>query len=295
MKSNTIGISAKLASLKAPIFLARSETRDGKTVVSLHSSEPSLPAGLVGDAEKLLGASDGSVSCHVKRHSVRSLFKPKSLEALTSRFGQGEIVYDPTRIVSRMTSLVGLARSIRLSLSSKIGAIGFESRRRTLYVILDRQAQDHSVDSLRETMARVARVVESWRNEARPDFDLSVRVGFDAPPASRLVAVDSLSVTTNVVNVLSGKLARVVRALGLAALFGAGTAVAAHAGSGGPAVSQPNLTVIHKGGATDGDLCPNTEHCQHTFPHHTARVWTWSKLGPGPLRVLRDLRQRRRQ
>jgi hypothetical protein len=257
MNSSILEVSTKLASLKAPIFLARSENRNGKTVVTLHSSEPKLSAGLARDAEKALGTSGGPVLCHVKRHSVRALFRPKSLEALTSRFGHGQIVYDPTRIVSRMTSLVSLARSIRLSLTSKISAIGFESRRRTLYVILDKQAQDRSVDSLRETMARIARVVEGWRNQARPDFDLSVRVGFDAPPASRLVAVDSLSVTTNVMNVLSGKLAQVVRALGIAALFGAGTAVAADVGSGQPAqpaVSQPNLTIIHKGGTTDGEL-----------------------------------------
>ena len=119
MGSIATEISAKLVSLKAPVFLARTETRDGKTLVTLHSSESSLSAGLASSMEKILGAGGNSVTCHVKRHSMRALFGPKSLEALTSRFGHGEIVYDPTRIVGRMTSLVGLARSIRLSLSSK--------------------------------------------------------------------------------------------------------------------------------------------------------------------------------
>jgi hypothetical protein len=256
MKSNKTGISAKLASLNAPIFLARSQTQGGGKVVTIHSSEPGVASGLARSAEEILGKGGDQVKCQLKRHSMRALFKPKSLEALTSRFGSGEIVYDPTRIVSRMIMLVGLAKSLRVTLTSKIRAVGFESRRRTLYVILDRQVQGSSTDSLRETMARVAHLVEGWRKETRPDFDLSIRVGFAAPPASRLVAVDARSVTTNAVNIMSGKLVQVARALGLAALFGASTAVAAdvNVNGSGPAVSQPNLTIIHKGGATDGEF-----------------------------------------
>ena len=252
MINNATDISAKLASLKAPIFLAQYGSVAGKKVVTIHSSEPRLSSTFVSDTEKALGADGSPVTVQLKRHSIGALLKPKSLEALASRFEQGEIVYDPTHIVTRMTSLVSLAKSIRVSLTSKIHAIGFESRRRTIYVILDKKAQNASVEALRETMARVAKVVEGWRNEARPDFDLSVRVGFDAPPASRLVAVDARSVMTSMTRMLSGKLARVLRALGLATLFGAGTAVAAQAA--GPAVSQPNLTIIQKSGATDGDF-----------------------------------------
>ena len=253
----TAEVSAKLASLKAPVFLARSESRAGKTVLTLHSGEPALSSQLAAVAQKELGSD--KIAVRVRRHAMRDLLRPKSLEDLGRRFGEGEIVYDPTRIVTRAALLVSLARSIRRALPAKVKAIGFETRRRTLYVILDGRTQDRSTQSLRETMAASARVVERWRNESRPDFDLSVRVGFDAPPASRLVAVDSRSVMTGLSTILTAKLARVARIFGVAALFGAGTAVAAHAADAGspgrePAVSQPNLTIIKKGGVTDGDF-----------------------------------------
>jgi hypothetical protein len=244
-------ISTGLAKLNAPVFLAQCGNKAGKKVVTIHSSEPRLSHNFVRYTEKALGIDGDSVTLELKRHSMGALMRPKSLEALCSQFGKDEVIYDPTRVISRMNSLVGLAKSIRLALGPKVNLIGFESRRRTLYVILDQKVQDAAVTALQDTMLRVAGVVEKWRNGARPDYDLSIRVGFEAPLASRLVAVDARSVVTSMSRVLSGKLARVARALGLATLFGAGTAVSVQAG---PAVSQPNLTVIQKTGATDGDF-----------------------------------------
>jgi len=253
-------ISSKLASLKAPVFLARMESSRGKPVVTLHSAEPNLSPALAKSAQSALG---GAATVRIKRHRMRALLGPKSLEDLVGRLGQGDVVYDPTRIVTRAALLVGLARSIRRSLPAKIRAIGFETRRRTLYVILDAKTHDRAPQSLRATMAVVAKAVETWRNASRPEFDLSVRVGFDAPPASRLVAVDSSSVITGLIGLLRTEFGRVARIFGLAALFGAGSAAAAHAADTGgpanePAVSQPNLTIITKGGLTDdagrGDL-----------------------------------------
>ena len=230
-------------------FLVRSEFKNGRKVYVFHGVDGNAPADFAQQAQDWFATQGTKVHCEVRRHRSEALARLKSLEAINSAFGSGEIVYDPTHLAGRASALVQLAKSLRTAIPSVVSKIGFESRRRTLYVLLDDSRHARTADAVRETLQKAAAVVDAWRHFARPDFDLSVRVGFDAPLASTLVPVDAASATKKVRYMLARFGTRFARNLGLSVLLGLGVAPAAVARE--PAVSQPNASIITKGGVVD--------------------------------------------
>ena len=232
-------------------FLVRSEYKNGRKLYVFHGVDIKFPPGFATKAQEWFATQGVKANCKVRIHRSDSLIRLKSLEAISRAFGSGEIVYDPTYLARRSSSLVQLARSLRIAIPSVISKIGFESRRRTIYVLLDERRHMRTPDAIRETMRKAAAVVEGWRSATGLDFDLSIRVGFDAPLASTLVPIDAASATNKAQYILSRFSTRFSRNLGLSALLGLGTVPVAV--SAEPAVSQPNATVITKGGVVDND------------------------------------------
>ena len=244
--------SAIVSELNAKVLLARHEQgRDGGTVV-FHATD-SLPRDFARQAEAAFAQKGYRVACKIRMHSARRLSRLLTLESFVKAFGSGEILFDPTHLVARATSLVKLARLLRVEIPEGLGSIGFESRRRTLYVIFNERKYHHTLETLQAVMQKTNAVIAGWQASTQPDFDIAVRIGFDAPPASRLVPVDAASVVYNLRDVFARRTVKFFRATGLAALFGIGTTTAAVAGSNEPAVSQPNMSVLGRGASTDGD------------------------------------------
>ena len=230
-------------------FLVRSEYKNGRKEYVFHGVDGKAPPGFAAKAQEWFAAQGIKAHCKVRRHSSDSLIRLKSLEAISKVLGGGELVYDPTHLAGRSSALVQLAKSLRVAIPSVISKIGFESRRRTIYVLLDESRHARSADAVRETLQKTAAVIDEWHRTAGLDFDLSVRVGFDAPLAAILVPIDAASATKKVRHMLSRFSTRFSRNLGLSALLGLSAAPIAV--SGEPAVSQPNATVITKGGVVD--------------------------------------------
>ena len=232
-------------------FLVRSEYKNGCKEYIFHAVDITPPAGFTKYAREYFAARGIKANCKVRLHNSDSLVRLNSLEAISKAFGSGELVYDPTHLAERMSALVQLARSLRIAIPSVITRIGFESRRRTVYILLDENRHARTPVAVRETMQKAALVVNEWHLATRLDIDLSVRVGFDAPLAATLVPVDAASAQQKVRYLLSRFSSRLGRNLGLSALLGLSAAPAAV--SAEPAVSQTNATVITKGGVVDDD------------------------------------------
>lgn len=248
LRKNT---SAVVSELNVKIFLARYESGlDGGTVV-FHAIDD-LPRDFVQKAEAAFSRKGHKVACEVSMHSARKLSRMKTLESFVKAFGLGEILFDPTHLVTRASALVKLAKLLRVEIPEGLGSIGFESRRRALYVIFNERKYHHSLGSLQAVMQKASAVITGWQASTQPDFDIAVRLGFEAPPASRLVPVDAASVVYDIREVFARRSVKFFRTTGLAALFGIGTTTAAVAGSE-PAVSQPNMSILGRSANTDGD------------------------------------------
>jgi hypothetical protein len=179
-----------------------------------------------------------------------------SLEGMSRALGSGQIVYDPTGVSGRLSDLVQLARSLRVALGRDLRLLAFESRRRTLYAVLQPAQSQQDIARLQNIMSLAQQTIAAWTSAARPDFDLAVRLGYDVPPAAIVVPVDAASVVRGLGVRVRGQFKRVIAALGLSVAFGVGSAAAGTSiptPPRGPAVAQPNMTIITKGGAIDGD------------------------------------------
>src|SRR5262245_3540250 len=106
-----------LARLGEPVFLAR-ETSDN--VITLHTMERRGTRRLALRASEALRREVPSLECRVVSHNPRALRRVRSLEALTRRFGQGRVVYDPTAFVSRSEAVTECARRLRANLGERV-------------------------------------------------------------------------------------------------------------------------------------------------------------------------------
>ncbi|MBZ4689346.1 MAG: hypothetical protein JG765_597 [Cereibacter sp.] len=214
---------------QAPDALLVTST-DGPTgkVLVLHTVDGSRREALSAGMWRRAAGQDGAVQLRNHRSSV--LKRQKSLEDFRNIFGQGAVEHDPTGLIGRIDDLVRLARAMRAALPQAISRIGYESSRRSLYVLLDASLRDHSVAQMRAVVLALTGVVENWRKSSAPAFVPSVRIGFSAPPEMELVAVDAASTDRRSWPQLTSIGAALRRLLGMATLLGFGTmAAAAHA------------------------------------------------------------------
>lgn len=232
--------------LGEPVFLARHAEQNGRHEITLHTMDRRSAArvGLrVRDALRREGA---EATCRVVAHNPRALRRVRSLEALTRRFGNGRVVYDPTGFVARSESVTDCARKLRATLGDAVQSVLLDTARRTLYVIVPESAVANRADIVR----RAGDMMTEWQRSVDPRFALAVRIGVEPPRGLRLVSVDAHSTTQTIRRQLIERKGwiRGAIAVGAAALFGAAITVPAAAD---PAVSKTNGSVFVRGGAYD--------------------------------------------
>jgi hypothetical protein len=103
----------------------------------------------VRDALRREGA---EATCRVVAHNPRALRRVRSLEALARRFGDGRVVYDPTRFVARSEAVTDCARRLRAALGDAVQSVLLDTARRTLYVIVPESAVADRADIVRRAV-----------------------------------------------------------------------------------------------------------------------------------------------
>jgi hypothetical protein len=187
----------------------------------------------------------------VRFHNPTDLQKPRSLEGLIRRLGDGAIMYDPTGSLTRAEWLIAAAHSVRASLGSKVKGVFYAPRLRTLFVALD---ADRIVVN---TKVRVGELADIERQTAlavaqafvnQPKDCPAVRIGFGLP-TTELVPVDKHSVTGWGERTLSA-MKRYWKPAAIAALSALGATTAA---AKDPAVSETNLKLRGSVGSADDE------------------------------------------
>jgi hypothetical protein len=190
-------IGAALSRLRTPIFVARSTSQGKKSQVFLYTTDTRAPRDLGKRAAAELRAAGIDADCRLIRTKASRLSQ-KSVEAMVKGFGRGDIVYDPTGLVSRSTAVLALAARVRRDVTAKLTGLFLNPDRRTLFVIVDQKAfpaggEAHLAKRV-EAMGEVARAVQAWRSEDAPGFELAIRIGFDLPASVPVIPVDKKSV-----------------------------------------------------------------------------------------------------
>ena len=234
-------IKAYIDQSKIKVFLVDHEILDGKVQFTFHTDEK-LSADFVNKTNVYLQASGVDSDCQVKVHTHSGLKNIKTLEQLVKSFDLNKIVFDSTQIITRAISLVKLAKSIRTELSSAVDVMAFEARTRAVYILLNKNMQEVNAERLLALKVKVENAVSAWTKEAQA-FEVDVRIGFDAPPMSNVVAIDNASVKLSSIDQFKKQFKKAFNVAGLAGLLGAGAAGSAFAepGDAALAVSQPNL------------------------------------------------------
>ncbi len=239
-------IAAALATVRAPLFLARQSTRGAGLI--LHTAERGAAGKVQAGAVAALAAAALPTDCRVTTHNPRGLARARSLEAIARKFQGGAIVFDPTGIVGRTEAMVAFARQLRQT-RSEVQRLYIDAARRTLFVIVDRaQFPEDGAQLLQARAATLAAVTTSfaeWRAASLPDFDLAVRIGFEPPNDTSLIAIDARTVAETIRSLFRGRFGRAAIKAAMASAIG--LAVTVPASAAGPAVSQPNISFLTRG------------------------------------------------
>ena len=152
--------------LKAARLAARTATDTGKSRAHLVTLErgflnkPILTAhvstdvGTAKDRRSVLASlrkANTGMATRLKKHRQSKLEAAQTLEDFVGRYGDAEIVYDPTQVVSRIRALVGLAKNLRATFTSEelIGTY-WDATQRCAYIVLDhtRYFTDRKIQSI---------------------------------------------------------------------------------------------------------------------------------------------------
>jgi hypothetical protein len=154
----------------------------------------------------------------VRRHDANALDGVKSLEGLLGRFGDSEIVYDPTGAFERARRLVTAARSARKQLGRRLVSLHVLENGRTIYARVRHESDlDHVAPAIGAAFARAL---------SGADFQIMVNVGVARPPAGAL-AMERSGARQDQVMAAAQRLSAALAVAG-AAFYGLG-AQAAHA------------------------------------------------------------------
>lgn len=199
----------------------------------------------------LRGANTG-MKCRLKQHQQQKFEAARTLEDFVGRYGQSEIVFDPTQVVSRTRALVTLACDIRTAFNSdEVIGTYLDAEARTIYVVLDpsRFFTDHKITG-GDILAAEARTKDAISTYLENDACIArnVLLSFEMPPMA-LVPVDKASFF-DLGDVAKSKFGRLNMGavVALVSAFGA-TSLAAD-----PAVSGFNAKLSIDGSTTRDDI-----------------------------------------
>ena len=241
-----------LRAIPQPIFAATRAAGDPSATVLVHVAANDDNETVRALVKERLGKA-GFPNADVRFYSAKELSAGKSLEKFLSRFGTGDVLYDPTGCISNGRNLLAVCKATRTVLGGKLAGFYFAPRTRTLYVKLAAS----KVLTAPKTKASVLAEIESLiGGEAVRAYGTdaancpAIRIGFGLP-AGALVPVDTMSVPSRWAGISLAPLWRAWKPITLATLFGIGAVSTASAG--GPAVSEPNLKVTAQGGQTSDE------------------------------------------
>ena len=148
-----------ISTLETPVLFANLN-EGSRPRLTLHTAMSGTGRGLHREAKRALSEAGIEVRCKVKEHDEKRLLKTASLDRLVREFGRDSIVFDPTGGIGRARAVVRCAARIRGTLGAGLAGIYLEPWRRTLYVVLHRDAVvrdgEVAVDRLREIESSVA-------------------------------------------------------------------------------------------------------------------------------------------
>jgi hypothetical protein len=170
-----------------------------------------------------------------KRHALSKLSQERTLEHLSNALGKDPILYDPTRVVSRLHGLVRLAAEFRAAAPRDIVQIALEPRSRTVYVVMREAGPDERDLRKGQLLNTLAKATQRWQRTGI-DCHLSIRLCERLPPAALLVLVDRKSARRQILPRLASGWRK-----GLAVL-GVSTAIATPAAA--DAVKEINATAL---------------------------------------------------
>src|SRR4051812_24506410 len=136
------------------------------------------------------------LSIRIKLYGRAALDKPRSLEAFIAKFAAGERLYDPISAFDEAERLVGFACELRRRLEGDLRGIYWNSRWRTIYVLLNDDAfVDVGGYGLRQDklIAAERSVIEAHEASTEAGVPRNVRLCFNVPVARPLVPVDDAS------------------------------------------------------------------------------------------------------
>jgi hypothetical protein len=191
----TRALASTLGAAGTPVFLA--DFNSHKSELTLHVRAGSDTAKLRSDVRSAMEQAGQAFGISVRSHSLRKLAYPRSLEHWEKRFGTGELVYDPTMILSRARGLVAAAKACRVSRDAVSGFF-FDPDRRALYVLARGKSDAATMSNLRSCVA--AMCDRAWNRESW----ISVQVVSELP-RREMVPVDADSAS------LSRRLGRAIR------------------------------------------------------------------------------------
>src|SRR5262245_59864373 len=111
-------LTAGLRELAVPVFLASFDpTRE---LLTLHVYRDCDTIRLIARVKAALQKTDVSVKLVVRAHRLRQLALPRSLEHWLKRFDVGNVLHDPTLILSRARQVLEIARACRAELGAAL-------------------------------------------------------------------------------------------------------------------------------------------------------------------------------
>lgn len=179
-------LASVLDEMRTPVFLVAKSNQGSRLTLHVHGGCDL--AELRAQAKRALTRSGEPVHISVRAHNLRHLAFPRSLEHWLRRLDVGDVIYDPTMIVTRARSLLQASISLRAALGSVIRGSFFDSDRRTFFVVTRNITDAARTNDLR---SKIVTIVNEAANEIAP---LPVNVSVvSALPARKLVPVDARS------------------------------------------------------------------------------------------------------
>lgn len=176
-------------SVAAPVFLADMDHVTSR--LRLHVRRGINAAEVRSRAQAALDAAGQPVEVVVRSHDLSQLAYPRSLENWLDRFQLGEVIHDPTMIVSRARALLLAAKACRDAMDRQVKGVFFDPSRRTLLVLI-KGGKDGATPATRDWVRNL--VDEAWASSDSSESVAKIIVqAVVSLPRGDLVPVDAAS------------------------------------------------------------------------------------------------------
>jgi hypothetical protein len=176
-------------SVAAPVFLADMDHANAR--LRLHVRRGINAGQVQSQAQTAVDAAGLPVEVVVRSHDLLQLAYPRSLEHWLNRFQLGEVIHDPTMIVSRARVLLEAAKACRIAMGAQARGVFFDPGQRTLLVLI-KGGKDGAGRATREWVRSLVDEVWALRDSSEAPAKVAVQV-VTSLPRGDLVPVDTAS------------------------------------------------------------------------------------------------------